>query len=375
MDHDEPGRRSGRPRPGPVPGDQRGRPGPRQQPPRGSARRAGAPRKLASGRGAARPPRQAQRPPLQAQRPPAPAEPIDVQANEPPVPPRPRALKATKGPHAPKSAKGPKSPKAPKNPKAPKAAKRQGRGGRPGHDPRWFFFAAGALGLVVVLAAVAMVVIGGRDDAPTRSPVAPRVGPVAASGPAPASYSSSPSADAYSGIAQRSADAAPLTAAELFPSSASTITLSSAKAKLTLKGKRLDTDCAAAIWGRSVAAALGEGGCTQAARTLHADTKKGYALAVTVFNLASADHADRIVEQLGNVRGGGFVRPLNAAAPLDKFGQGFGMARGLAMGHYVVVSWAQHLDGSGDEQDEDLLSLLIEGGKAPAVLGRAAKAS
>jgi hypothetical protein len=51
------------------------------------------------------------------------------------------------------------------------------------------------------------------------------------------------------------------------------------------------------------------------------------------------------------------------------------MARGLAMGHYAVVSWAQRLDGKGDASDGNLLSLLIEGGKAPAVLGRAAAAS
>jgi hypothetical protein len=51
------------------------------------------------------------------------------------------------------------------------------------------------------------------------------------------------------------------------------------------------------------------------------------------------------------------------------------MARGLAMGHFAVVSWAARLDGKGDATDETLLSLLIEGGKSPAVLGRAARAS
>ncbi|GAA2580084.1 hypothetical protein GCM10010411_10810 [Actinomadura fulvescens] len=372
MDHDEPGRRTGRPRPGFVPGEQRGRPGPRQQQPRGSARRSAAPRRLASGRGGARPARPAQRP----QRPPAPAEPFDVQANEPPV----RAPDAFQPADPVTSARLAGTSKPGKSGKSAKAArpgrpaKRQRRDGRPGRDPRWFFVAAGALGLVVVLAAVALVVLGGRDDPPPPRPAAARMGPVAASGPAPASYSSSPSADAYTGIAQRSADPAPLTSAELFPSSASTVTLASGKAKLTLKGKRLDGDCAPAIWGRAVANAFSEAGCTQAARTLYADTKRGFALAVTVFNLKSADDSDRVVERLGNGRGGGFVRPLNAAAPLDEFGQGFGMARGLAMGHYVVVSWAQRLDGSGDEQDEALLSLLIEGGKSPAVLGRAAKA-
>jgi hypothetical protein len=40
-----------------------------------------------------------------------------------------------------------------------------------------------------------------------------------------------------------------------------------------------------------------------------------------------------------------------------------------------VVSWAERLDGKGTETDETLLSLLIEGGKSPAVLGRAARAS
>ena len=51
------------------------------------------------------------------------------------------------------------------------------------------------------------------------------------------------------------------------------------------------------------------------------------------------------------------------------------MARGLAMGHFAVVSWAARLDGKGDATDETLLSLLIEGGKSPAVLGRAARTS
>jgi hypothetical protein len=147
------------------------------------------------------------------------------------------------------------------------------------------------------------------------------------------------------------------------------------KATLKLRAKRLDGDCAAAVWGGSVGDELGRGGCTQAARGIYSDTKRGYALAVAVFNLAGSADADRFVAKLETTIGAGFVRPLEAPAPLDGFGRGFGMARGLAMGHFAVVSWAQRLDGKGDEKDETLLSLLIEGGKAPAVLGRAARAS
>jgi hypothetical protein len=142
-----------------------------------------------------------------------------------------------------------------------------------------------------------------------------------------------------------------------------------------LRAKRLDGDCAAAVWGASVGDELRRGGCTQAARGIYSDTEHGYALAVAVFNLAGAEDANRFVAKLDQTIGAGFVLPLEAPAPLDDFGRGFGMARGLAMGHYAVVSWAQRLDGTGDEKDETLLSLLIEGGKSPAVLGRAARAT
>jgi hypothetical protein len=106
---------------------------------------------------------------------------------------------------------------------------------------------------------------------------------------------------------------------------------------------------------------------------VYAGEEKGYALTVAVFNLAGKQDADRLVGMLGS--GGGFVQPLPAEAPVDSFGQGPTVARGLAMGHYAVVSWAQRLDGTGTAEDETLLSLLIEGGKTPSALGRAAKAT
>ncbi|WP_433324886.1 hypothetical protein [Spirillospora sp. CA-294931] len=251
-----------------------------------------------------------------------------------------------------------------------------GRPSRPkkAASPKIYFLAAGALGLVVILLLVVALVAGGGEEkkAAPRRETGPRMGVPAESGPSPASYSSSPSTSAYASIERRSADSAPLTAAEAFPESAESI--SASEAKVALKGKRLDGDCAAAIWGRGLGAELRSGGCSQAARTIHVDAKKGYALSVTVFNLAGAREAGRVVEALERRRGGGFVTPLTAEGA-DGFGRGFGMARGLAMGHYAVVAWAQRLDGKGDEKDETLLSLLIEGGKAPAVLGRAARNS
>jgi hypothetical protein len=256
----------------------------------------------------------------------------------------------------------------------------QGQGGTVrrtgGPGPRLYFGAAAVLGALVLLGAGAVAVLGGGDDGPEAAGAAPaRIGTPAGTGVSPASYSSSPSSAAYGGIASRQADPQPLTIGEAFPSSAAKVSVPEGKATLKLRAKRLDGDCAAAVWGGSVGAELGRGGCTQAARGIYSDTGRGYALAVAVFNLAGSADADRFVAKLETTIGAGFVRPLEAPAPLDGFGRGFGMARGLAMGHFAVVSWAQRLDGKGDEKDETLLSLLIEGGKAPAVLGRAARAS
>ncbi|MGI5202690.1 hypothetical protein ACQEU6_14105 [Spirillospora sp. CA-108201] len=250
----------------------------------------------------------------------------------------------------------------------PGAARRAG-----GPGPRLYFGAAAVLGVLVLLGVGAAVLSGGDSAPKSAGAPVPPVGRPAGTGPSPTSYSSSPSGAAYAGIANRSADPKPLTEGEAFPSSAAKLPLPEGTVSVKLRAKRLDGDCAAAVWGGSVGEELGKGGCTQAARVIYSDTERGYALAVAVFNLAGSADADRFVARLESTIGAGFVRPLEAPAPLDRFGRGFGMARGLAMGHFAVVSWAQRLDGKGDEKDENLLSLLIEGGKAPAVLGRAAR--
>ncbi|MGI5168921.1 hypothetical protein ACQEU3_31690 [Spirillospora sp. CA-253888] len=355
MDHDEPGR----PRRGAV--TRSGRPSPSRTP----ARRSGGSRRGGAARGGSRPPRSAG-PPQQRTRP-APSErPFDHAAAGPGHIADHDAAHAF-GEEEPPRSEAPPPPRT----KRGNAGKRGGRGGLKG--PKLYFTAAGALvAAVVVLLAL---LVATREDEPAKSRrAAPPVGrPAAAGGPSPVSYSSSPSTAAYQAVARRTSDAAPLTAAEMFSGTAASVRADGG-ARLTLRAKRLDPSCAQAVWGLPAAEELARGRCTQAARALYADTRKGYALTVAVFNLATVDDADRLVEALGRVRGGGFVRPLSADEPLDRFGQGYGMARGLAIGHYAVVAWAQRVDGKGNERDETLLTLLIEGGKSPGVLGRVVRA-
>ncbi|RKS74453.1 hypothetical protein BZB76_2967 [Actinomadura pelletieri DSM 43383] len=287
---------------------------------------------------------------------------------------------------------------------APPPRPRKTRKGRRrgGFGPKLYFGAAAVLGLLVLAGLGAVVLQGDEDGAAPRPTPHARIGKPVGNGPSPDSYSNSPSTSAYAGIASRGSDAAPLTVGEAFPASVAELSAPGGDGEKTvtvkLRATRLDADCAAAVWGTTIGNVLGKGGCTQAARGIYSDTKNGYALAVTVFNLAGSADADRFVAALEETLGAGFVRPLEAPAPLDGFGRGYGMARGLAMGHFAVITWAERLNDEGGEgggagertgspsaqatdqvnigaRNETLLSLLIEGGKAPAVLGRAARAS
>jgi hypothetical protein len=235
------------------------------------------------------------------------------------------------------------------------------RGPRPG-----VYFAIAAA-LIVLLAAVVVGVVVTKGGA--RPETGASVGRPADSGIAPSAYTDAPSTRAFARIDRRKADAKPLTRSEVFSKSARTVPDGDAHARLALTGSRLDTDCAAAIWGAGLGDELRRGGCTQVVRGAYTAKKAGYAAMVAIFNLADAENADRVVESLGTSAGAGFVIPLPAA---EGFGEGFSIARGRAMGHYVVISWVRRLDGRGDEQNAALLSLLVTMEGPKAILNRAA---
>jgi hypothetical protein len=220
-----------------------------------------------------------------------------------------------------------------------------------------------AAGLVAVVLAVAAVLVLRGEEPAAKTTTTSRMGRPAGSGVPPTSYSSSPSSGVFASINERSSEEKPLTAGELFAEK--TITDATSKAKLTLRDTQVDGDCAKAMWGSSVGKVLRQGDCTQAARAVYTDPKKGYAVTIGVFDLADSADAGRAVEAFGN---GGFIKPLSGV----KLSEGFSVARGLAMGHFALVTWVQRIDGKGDERNEALLSLLVTGAKAEAIYARAA---
>ncbi len=225
--------------------------------------------------------------------------------------------------------------------------------------PVAFFIAAGAVLLVAVIAGVVVLVGGGGHHGSGFSGP-----PGAIEGPIPTAYSQAASTSAFDKIATRTADAKPLTEHEAF--SPKTITDADSKATLKLTGSKLDPGCVPAIWGGHLATTLQRGRCTQATRAVYTD--KNFAAMVTVFNLADVRAADQVVATVDPRSGNGFPLAVKGG---PAFGQAFSTARGVAMGHYAVITWVQHKDGSGDEQDAALLSLLVTAGRPKAVLVRA----
>ncbi|GLY71841.1 hypothetical protein [Actinoallomurus iriomotensis] len=229
--------------------------------------------------------------------------------------------------------------------------------------PLAYFVAAGVVVLVAVIVVVAVTVFGGDDGKPGTAPP-PSVANVRTEGPGASAYSQAASTAAFNAIADRRKDAKPLTAAEVF--TPKKITDDDAKATLKLTASELDAQCLPSVWGTRLAGVLQQARCTQVARATYSDDR--FAAMVTIFNLADARGADQVVAQADPRTGGGFplVPPRSVA-----FGRAFSTARGVAMGHYAVITWVQRTDGSGDESDAALLSLLVTTGRPNAVLIRA----
>lgn len=237
-----------------------------------------------------------------------------------------------------------------------------GTPGEPGAvSPAVYFVAAGVVLIVALIVGAGFVLLGdgGRESA------GPAPGGATATGAVPSAYSMASSTKVFAPIAARSADARPLTAGEAFDPK--TVSDKDAKASLKLTASRLNARCSDAVWGGRFAEALRRAGCTQASRAVYTDSR--YDAMVTIFNLADAPGADRVLTAADPRDGRGFPQPPTGAVA---FNQGFSIARGVAMGHYAVITWIRRVDGSGDETDAGLVSLLVAIGPPPAILTRVA---
>ncbi|MEU8199691.1 hypothetical protein [Streptosporangium sp. NPDC049046] len=209
----------------------------------------------------------------------------------------------------------------------------------------------GSIAGVLVAAVVLTLAISaiGNDFEPERATAS-----VIGTEPRPDVYRGWPSSKVFAPIAESKADPKPLTAKDLFPK-----TLSEGRTTLRLAGSpRLESACAAAVWGQELTDLLAQGGCTQVARGLYTSADNRYVAQYTLFNLRDTASSDTLVNTLTTLHRGGWVRPVQApraAFPAD----GHTEASGHAMGHYAGLVWIGRADGAEPGARDDFVSLSL----------------
>ncbi|MGW9346823.1 hypothetical protein [Nocardiopsis flavescens] len=246
------------------------------------------------------------------------------------------------------------------------AARTGGRrraGGRRKQEPRRFGRLIAVVGGVLVAALIGLGVVlyldrgeeGGADGPPPQTrPVAYSVEDVGDN-------------DMNAVLADREADARPLNEGELFGDRSAEI--SSRGMEFTLRDSELSQDCAAAVWGEEVVAALADADCTQAGRATYVGDD--YFGTAVIFNLADVEGSRAVAASMAEpeVPEGeeppegapepGFVIPPSGADPFDRLGSGYSSAEATVSGHYLVVVWVQPADSESVEDRVSLASPIV----------------
>lgn len=169
----------------------------------------------------------------------------------------------------------------------------------------------------------------------------------------PGDYQGWPSLAQFQPIGDRTADAAPLTEEEVFAAK----TVKNGRLTLKLTARRLDTDCAAALWGEELLGQLADSGCTQVLRGLYTSADGRYVAQYTLLNLSDVTAANALVEWLNAGHRSGWVRPLPAGQGTPFPLGGYSESSGHAMGHYVGLVWYGRADGADPTAADDFVTL------------------
>lgn len=164
-------------------------------------------------------------------------------------------------------------------------------------------------------------------------------------------------------LALREVDNRPLNEGEMFTRGNEEI--SSQDLVFTLQESTLTEDCAEAVWGEAVQAALAEAGCTQAA--MGAYTAEEHLGVAVIFNLEDVDASRavaRAMEEPEEEDGTeaddpGFLVPNTAQEPFDRLGQGYSAGEAVVSGHYLVVAWVQRTDSESAQDRASLAAPLV----------------
>ncbi|RCV49332.1 hypothetical protein DEF23_12825 [Marinitenerispora sediminis] len=170
----------------------------------------------------------------------------------------------------------------------------------------------------------------------------------------PELFHAQPQQEIFAPIAERPEGAEPLTVEQVF-NSAEKLKLSSFE--LTLRDSEVTDTCTAVVWGDDLAQALADGSCTSAARGVYRDENDVYVAQFTLFDLADAEAAAAVSEELDPQAMPGFVLPMDDEIP--GLHEGYSQATSQVMGHYLAVFWVARADGADPKDDESMATLNV----------------
>lgn len=245
-----------------------------------------------------------------------------------------------------------------------KPGRRAGSGGYLGRlkssrlRSRKALIAVGTVGTIVVATMVYFLAFSSQSRASNPN----AAGPIPTAGAMPSTQACTQQFGTYCHIELRKDDPTPLTISELFPPA---FTNEKDKSNFTLVSTKLDKTCSNAVIGQNLINSLSKAQCTQVLRASYLSGDEKIMGTIGVLNLATtnqAHYAGRVVGQ------DDFIAPLAATKGVaTKLGQGTGVVEAEYKGHYLILTWAEFVDGttpSTNAQDkvlEQFSSDLIAG--------------
>ena len=150
----------------------------------------------------------------------------------------------------------------------------------------------------------------------------------------------------YCHIETRTDDPVPLALTEIFQPQ---LEIESDHASFVMAADRADKDCATAVIGSQLQAALKAGRCTQ---VLRASYVSGDIMGtIGVVNLNTTNNAAKAGRQVG---ANDFVTPLSSSRGVARrLGQGTGVVQAEYKGHYLILTWAEFTSTRSPTAAED----------------------
>ncbi|WP_283133532.1 hypothetical protein [Rhizohabitans arisaemae] len=177
-------------------------------------------------------------------------------------------------------------------------------------------------------------------------------------GPVPDLFVTTDAKDSYAKLADRADDPDPVTENEAFADDARTPSYKGFDLKL--EDSRIDSDCAAGVWGDRLEALLVSGGCTQLLRGYFYNRNREYVAQIALFNMANETSARAVAVGLDPDPNPGQDGALGFMFPMaDSILQGPSKAYAEARGHYLIVSWVARADNSAYGDGDDLIALSV----------------